>query len=80
MTKEQFEKAKELEERIKSLDKLIDQLTTHTYEQEPPTRRTGWALCRNSDIETVLNEGEVVTIIEALQNKKIQLQDEFMYL
>lgn len=80
MTQGQYEKAQELKSRIMSIDILINHLTAHDYKQEPPTRQTGWGLIFNSTFEKTLNEGEVVTILEALKAKKQKLEIEFKLL
>lgn len=77
MTKEQFEKAEELKQRIGRINKLIEGLTIHQYEQNPPTRSTSWELVRNStsgDLRFNLNEGEVITILEAFKSEKVLLE------
>ena len=80
MTEIQFEQADMLKRRIASIDKLIESLSEYEYKQDPPTRHTSWHLkfdCGNKGIDIYLNEGEVLTIINALNNKKSELQFEF---
>lgn len=77
MTEKKFEQAKMLEERIKSIEKLIGCFSTYDYRLEPPTRMSSYSLWRGSQKEIVLNEAEAVLFKNALVDEKSKLQKEF---
>ncbi len=77
MTQEKFEQAKMLEERIKSIDKLIECFSSYDYRLEPPTRMSNYSIWRGSLKEIVLNEAEAVLFRKALVDEKSRLQQEF---
>lgn len=80
MTEEKFEQARIILKQIESLDKLIAFLNTLDYKCEPPIRSTSWHLVKaigSNNPDKELNEGEVVTIIKALQAEKDRLKLEF---
>lgn len=77
MTQERFEDAKMLEQRIKSISKLIDCFCEAKYKLEPPTRMSGFSIFRGSQREILLNEAEVVVFLNALIDEKNRLLKEF---
>lgn len=78
MTKEILEKAKMLERSINHIKEVIDFLSDNNFQQDPPTRQSGFRIRRGYTdyIEIELNEGEAVYLIEALKIKKTALQRE----
>ena len=80
MTKETLDRAENIRDQIVSIDRLLLLLCKHDYALDPPTRRTSINLVREA-IETgwerELNEGEVVTIRDALAGRRQQLELEF---
>jgi hypothetical protein len=80
MTKEQFEKAANIEDQIASIDTILAELSKYTYSLQPPTRQTSWCLglnIRSNALSLDLNEGEVVAIRDALESRKNVLEQEF---
>lgn len=77
MTQEKFEKAKEIEERVKHLTEIIDNLSKFDYKLEPPTRMSNFNLYKYREPHVNLNEGEVVVIRKALEDERSRLQQEF---
>ena len=77
MTQEKFEKAKMLEEQIKHITEIIEDLSKYDYKLEPPTRMSSFDLYKYHESHTNLNEGEVVVIRKALEDERSRLQQEF---
>lgn len=82
MTIEKFEKAQLIKEQIRSIDEILSKMEENRYECDPPIRMSSWALVRQTnDIDRHayinLNQGECVTIIEALKGMKKILELEF---
>lgn len=77
MTKETFDAAKRLEDRIKHIQILIDLLSEPEYRCQPHTRMSSHDLYCHGRHAINLNEGEVVCILEALRLEKKRLEEEF---
>lgn len=76
MTKEQFEQAKMLEQRLQSVSKLIECFSETEYALEPPMRMSGFSIVKGNK-ELLLNEAEAVVFLNALIDEKNRLQKEF---
>lgn len=77
MTREKYEQAKRLEERIKHISTVTEVLSVFDYQLDPPTRQSNYTIWRGSQAEITLNEAEVVCLREFLKNEKIRLEQEF---
>ena len=80
MTEITFEKAKMLQNRIRSIDNILNTLAlAGDYALDPPTRDAGVSLffSYGEKMTMKLNEGEVCCIIEALKSERAILQREF---
>lgn len=77
MTQKEFEKAKEIEERVKHLTEIIDSLSKYDYKLEPPTRMSNFNLYRYHEPHITFNETEVIVIRKALEDERSRLQQEF---
>lgn len=83
MTAKQFETAEMIQRQIQDIDVLLTKLcNSGEFRCEPPTRMSGIHIATNDLLSSNswchdLNQGEVVTIIEALKSMKSLLEFEF---
>lgn len=80
MTKEKFEKAKELEKRIDHISKVIDLIAGHDSSLDQPIMETIYAIYVTYENWIGLNEGEFALIQKALEDEKFRLCQEFVML
>ena len=77
MTKETFDMAKSLDDRIKHLTEAIDKLVRHQYQLDPPSRMSGLYISTYNGTGVTLSEEETVCIIRAFENLRDNLREEF---
>jgi exonuclease VII small subunit len=80
MTQEAFEKAKALEKEIAHTEKVIEFIKENRCVLETPNNTTDIFITNALDDGYDLNKDEVETIIEALENRVFQLNQEFVML
>lgn len=77
MTRETFEMATSLSERIANLSAAIDTLNRRQYNLDPPSRMSGFFISMYNGIAISLSEEEAVCIIRAFENLRDNLREEF---
>ena len=79
MTKDQLFEANQLSQEIDKTKELIQFMESKIaqYNFEPPTRMSGFDLCYDSALKSVLNEAEVKLICKALRTRLGELSEEF---
>lgn len=77
MTKETFDMAKSLDDRIKHLTEAIDKLNWQQYRLDPPSRMSGFYIATVRGMDVTLSEEETVCIIRAFENLRDNLREEF---
>lgn len=77
MTQETYEQARIIERQIAHIGEVLTLIHIREYECKPPIRHTSFMLKCDCGGFVELNEGEMVTLRDALELKKEWLKKEF---
>ena len=77
MTERQYKRATQIENQLGNIDSVLNFIEiADDFTLDPPTRDSGFTI-EFGECGIRLNQGDVVCIKQALESKKIELQEEF---